>query len=274
MHFDLLQTISLNGSPNTANDDRAGASGALAWVIDGATDLSEPGLLGQQGGAAWLSSAANTAFAGNTAPGLLQTCTQVFAQVETRFHAEKRRDVTAIWEVPSAAFAAVQLVGNAIEVAWAADCAVLLATADGCHWCTPEPNTADEAADALALGPGTGTQSVRTPEVLADRRKSRSRTDRRVLNTDAKASGASSSFNRFPVTNGDHVLLMSDGFSCLINPFARYDAASLVHAVREKGLATLAQEIRQIEREDAACERYPRFKVSDDATALWLRISD
>jgi len=54
MRFDVLQMISLAGDAASANDDRVGASDAIAWVIDGATDLGEPGLLGTRGGAAWI----------------------------------------------------------------------------------------------------------------------------------------------------------------------------------------------------------------------------
>jgi hypothetical protein len=38
-------------------------------------------------------------------------------------------------------------------------------------------------------------------------------------------------------------------------------------------LAALAQTLRAIEQEDAACLRYPRFKASDDASAIWLRVA-
>ena len=63
MRFDVLQMISLAGDAASANDDRVGASDAIAWVIDGATDLGEPGLLGTRGGAAWIAMEANAAFA-------------------------------------------------------------------------------------------------------------------------------------------------------------------------------------------------------------------
>ena len=38
------------------------------------------------------------------------------------------------------------------------------------------------------------------------------------------------------------------------------------------GLGPLAEELRGIEQDDAACLRYPRFKASDDASAIWLRV--
>jgi hypothetical protein len=44
-------------------------------------------------------------------------------------------------------------------------------------------------------------------------------------------------------------------------------------AAKEKGLAALGQELRAIEDEDSGAEKFPRFKKSDDATALLLEIS-
>jgi len=49
VHFEILQSISANGTRNKANDDRVGATHTRAWVIDGATDMGPPGLLGAQG---------------------------------------------------------------------------------------------------------------------------------------------------------------------------------------------------------------------------------
>ena len=58
----------------------------------------------------------------------------------------------------------------------------------------------------------------------------------------------------------------------LVDSYQRHDADSLFDAVRTEGLAALGADLRAIEQDDAACLRFPRFKVSDDATALWLRI--
>ncbi|MEH3048528.1 SpoIIE family protein phosphatase [Sphingomonas adhaesiva] len=269
MHLDLIQTLSLCGDPATPNDDRAGATATRAWVIDGATDLGPPGLLGDQGGAAWLAAAADAAFGASGAADLAATCGEVFARVAARFAAERRRELLGAWELPSAAFVAAQLVDGALEVAWAADCALLHRSADGAvQWVTPVPNRARESADAAALGAGV----VRTPAVLADRRRARERAGRRVLGVDAAASAAVVSTARVAVAPGDALLLMSDGFSALVDAYGAYDAAALFAAVATKGLAALAVELRAIEREDAACARFPRFKTSDDATALWVRV--
>ena len=94
-----------------------------------------------------------------------------------------------------------------------------------------------------------------------------------MLGVAAEASLSSISTAETRVAGGDDVLLMSDGFAALVDAYGAYDGPGLFAAVAERGLAALAVELRAIERDDAACRRFPRFKASDDATALWLRIA-
>ena len=70
-----------------------------------------------------------------------------------------------------------------------------------------------------------------------------------------------------------HVLLCTDGFSALVDRYLAYDAVSLVRAALEKGLNELGRELRAIEAADAGGAKHPRFKPSDDATALLLRLT-
>lgn len=271
--FDVLQCLSLNGQIGSPNDDRVGAHPLRGWVVDGATDLGEPGLLGDQGGAAWLATQASLGFARTEAADVRTVCADMFAHVASRFDAERRRDVTAPWELPKAAFAVVQLVGDRLDIAWGADCPVLLWSGGTATWCTGAPDTSVEAADAAALGIGQGGAPHITGAVLADRRAQRMQADHAALSPDPDASARITRYNSLPVVAGDEVLVMSDGFSALVSDYRRYTGETLMAAVRQRGLAALVEEIREIERGDASCARYPRFKVSDDATALWLRVS-
>jgi hypothetical protein len=273
MHFELLEVISLNGRPGVPNDDRCGMTATLAWVVDGATDLGPPGVLGAQGGAAWLATAASAAFSKSRSTCIEDTCKTAFAAIEAQFEAEKVRDVVHAWEVPKAAFALAQLSSDGLSVAWAADSPVLHIAGNEAAWCTGLPDTSAEAADALALGEGVGAPTDISGAVLEDRRNHRSRAHHEALSSNAAASFAVTRSAHHPVAIGDELLLMSDGFASLVTDYKRYTATELAATLRVKGLAKLAQEIREIEQEDAGCVRYPRFKVSDDATALWLKVS-
>lgn len=272
MHFDLMAAISVNGVAGRPNDDRMGSLHHVAWVIDGATDLGPVGLLGSQGGAAWLSDTTSRAFALAHEPDLQKTCAWVFDHIETCFDAERTRPVIDAWELPKAAYAAAQLVDGTIEVAWAADCSVLLGHGTDTQWLTDAPDSSDEAADAAALGPGTGAQAKLSGDVLEDRRQHRGRANHAALSPIASANARITRFAASSVHVGDDVVLMSDGFSCLVSDYGRYDAAGLLSAIHNKGLTQLVQDIRDIEQADSACLRYPRFKVSDDCTALWIRV--
>ncbi|MGN7159850.1 hypothetical protein [Sphingomonas sp. SAFR-052] len=272
MHFDLIQSLGLCGDAATPNDDRAGVRARHAWVIDGATDLSPPGLVGAQGGAAWLAATADAAFAMVEGADLRDTCHRVFAMVEAAYVRQRQREPQGPWELPRASFAAVQLVDAGLDVAWASDCSILHAFAGGVAWRTPEPSRARESAQAAALGPGTGAVKLRSAAVLDDRRAARARSGQRVLGIDAADSAAVMTTARFDVAVGDELLLMTDGFVALVDSYGVHDANSLFDAARTGGLAMLGVQLRAIERDDAACLRFARFKVSDDATALWVRV--
>lgn len=270
MHFDLIQSLSLAGKPEVPNDDRIGCAERHAWVIDGATDLGEPGLLGERGGAAWLSGTAQRAFAAG-AGTLQQICEQVFDTLAERFENDRLRDPLSSWELPRAAFAAAALEGAELVCAHLADCVVLHRSAAGVRFLTPEPDHEAECAAAAGLGVGIGAQQVRSPEVLADRRAARERASA-VLSIDAQSARRHTRYVRASVAAGDEVILLSDGFAALLSPYRRYTAEGFVDHLLAHGLAHLGCELRHLEKEDAKCEHYPRFKLSDDATAMWLRV--
>jgi hypothetical protein len=68
------------------------------------------------------------------------------------------------------------------------------------------------------------------------------------------------------------MLLVSDGFLALASDYNRYDADGLLEAASFKGLRALYNEIRDIENADPEGRKFPRFKKSDDATAIFLKV--
>lgn len=271
MRFDLLQTISLAGDPATPNDDRAGAGDALAWVIDGATDLGEPGLVGTRGGAAWIAQEANAAFAAAGDGPLDTICKGAAARIARRFEAVRRRAPLGAWELPSASFLAARAGREGIRFAWAGDCAALVRRGDAVERAGPLPaQRDDEVAHAASLAAHGLAQKQRPAPILASLREQRARPGRAVLGVDALAPPPLS-HGVVPCGYGDELLLMTDGFAALIDQYGAVDPAEMFAALAAHGLAGLAERLRAIEAADADCTRYPRFKISDDATALWLR---
>ncbi len=263
MHFDLIQSISLAGSATTPNDDRCGATTGLAWMIDGATDLGPPGLMGSQPGAAWLAATASRAFATAEDSALPSVLDHVFGQTATAYAAERTRDPEDDWELPSAAFLAVALTPGALDLAWLADCACILLRGETATRLGPQPNS-DETERARIHAAGS-------ERPLAMQRTQRMRPERYILGVDP-AHLAFVESATVPAIPGDEILLMTDGIATLIDDYGM-PLEAFVTMLRTDGLPALAAHLRAIEAGDGDRVRYPRFKRSDDATALWLRIA-
>ena len=69
------------------------------------------------------------------------------------------------------------------------------------------------------------------------------------------------------------VLLCTDGFYRLADMYGLYDDQALIRAARDRGLAGLVAELRGFEADAADDIRFGRFKTSDDAAALLLRVA-
>jgi hypothetical protein len=70
------------------------------------------------------------------------------------------------------------------------------------------------------------------------------------------------------------ILLASDGFFALVSDYGRYSAEGLMSAAAAQGgLAALGKELRAIEATDPKGLSFPRFKSSDDATAVLLSLT-
>lgn len=272
MHLDLIQSLSIAGDSSKANDDRTGAGHAHAWVIDGATDLGEPGLLGNRGGAAWIAAEADRAFAAADGVSIEQTCRTVFEQVAARF-AETRKREPEPWEIPSASFLAVTVADNVVDCAWLGDCAALLIRDGRATRIGPQRDIRDDETDLARSVAHHGLGSVkRAAPVLDVLRTARSRPGRQVLGIDP-AGAEKIYYSSQPCVAGDELLLMSDGFVAIADLYRLIDQTALPGLLAGGGLSGLAMQLRAAEADDAACTRWPRFKQGDDATALWLRIA-
>lgn len=272
MHFDLLQSISLAGHADTPNDDRVGCGDALAWVIDGATDLRKPGLLGTRGGAAWLAMEANSGFAAAGDGSIEAICKGVFARLARRFDAQRTRDPVADWELPLGAFLIARVGDAAIECGWLGDCVGLLRRGDQVHWVGPTTGKDQESARAARFaGQGLGEKDRPEP-ILESLRESRAQPGKHLLGVDPSAADHLGKAV-VPCAPGDELLLMTDGFAALIESYAALTPEAAMAALHAEGLAGLGRQLREIEATDATCTRYPRFKQSDDATAIWLRVA-
>ena len=175
--------------------------------------------------------------------------------------------------VPSAAGAFVRETDDALEVLSVADCTVVVLLRDG-STATVRDSAIDQLdAQVIKLAcdirSSTGqdiSDVMRLPEVraalLANRRLMNAPHGYRVLASNMRPlKGRSTRFDKADV---ERVLVHSDGFD---RAAARLDLKD-----PELSLETLYQKLRAEELADPRLNDIPRFKISDDASALLLRI--
>jgi hypothetical protein len=279
--LDVIDAISLAGSRHRPNEDSFGRAGKRVWVIDGATSLCDHPLVPGSSDAAWIAMRANEAFTRHA--GMADTRRMLLAvadDLETAFIAERARAPQEPWEMPCAAFLMLTVRDRSdLEIASLGDCRCLIHTADHlthAFGATPESD-AREAAHASRHAAGQGSDArIRTPEVLAMLRANRAKVNTpghlHVLAPD-RSFVEGLRLEGVSLRAASHALLMTDGFAALNLRYRDFTDEAFVPAALDSGLARLAMRLRKIEDDiDPDCTRHPRWKRSDDASAVLVEI--
>jgi hypothetical protein len=195
------------------------------------------------------------------------------------FEALRRREPQAQWEWPYASMALAVEAQDGLEFLWFGDCAGLLRHADGRlevlgHAFAAkarEAKGAAKAASELQRAPvAEGSLEPYLPLLRSERNRMNSGT-RWAFSPDPRAAEHVQKA-RVAAGNGAHLLLASDGFLALVSDYRAFTAETLFQRALTRGLCTLGEELRAIEDADAEGRKFPRFKKSDDATAVLLRL--
>ena len=282
MAFEILDTLSIPGNPAKPNEDAFAHFERAVVVMDGATGLGDP-LLPGESDAAWIARfGANRLMAhlkaGETAQASLKAALE---DAERSFTGLRRRPPAEIYEIPFAAMMLAVESAAGFDALWFGDCAAVVKrgsepafiVGEAFDKKSSERSYAAHIAKKSGLAPAVG---VNRPEILPALRRARNRLNSEGGNwtfaPDARAADHAG-FKRVAAPAGSDVLIGSDGFFALVSEYARYDVEGLLAAAGSNGLAALGEEVRAIEEGDPDGRKYPRFKTSDDATAVLLRVT-
>lgn len=280
MNLDLLASLSLPGAPAKANEDAFGHCDDAALVIDGATPLGDS-LMPGPSDAAWIAQFGARRMMAHLrdGDGARKALRATLADTQKSFEALRRHEPEEMWQTPCASMMLAVAVEGGVEFLWYGDCAALVKQGDAPVVVigeTFEKRAAEaQRARALAkekkLSPASG---LSRPEFLTELRASRNRINSGnhwLFSPDVKAASHVSR-RVMKVQPGCEILLLTDGFLALASDYGVYSVDSLMAAALSKGLVALGEELRAIEAGDSGGDKYPRFKKSDDATALLLRL--
>lgn len=281
----VLDAVSDPGNPAKANEDRLGHNEACAFVIDGATGLGDRQYIDADGSdAAWIAAR----FADGFQRGIARKT--AISDIARAVSEGARKDFTDShpgvprYAWPLSAFAMIHATDEAFDFYGLGDSCVFLLQDDGSaslHTAIPGAYAREQehARSHIARtgGINKGGGALGDTETLAALRRHReSQNTPGGIWTLGLVSEAADHLvhERLTVKTRAHAVICSDGLADLVVLYARYDAASLVRTALDKGLRPMIEELRQLEREiDPEGLRYPRFKQSDDTTAILAELS-
>jgi hypothetical protein len=282
--FKLLEQLSLPGDPTKPNEDSFACLDHAALVLDGATPLGPP-LLPGTSDAAWIAQFGARRLSAHLKDGDApeDALKHALQDAEKSFAGLQRAPVREKWQTPCASMMMAVELGrdqrrSQIEFLSFGDCTALIEQ-DGKVEIVGEAITKRraEAGRAKRAAKDKNLPSVlgvHRPEIEPLLRAARNRINSGgnwLFSPDTRAAKHVAR-QTATIAEGARLLLASDGFLALVSDYDAYDIAGLMQAVSGRGLAALGEELRAIEKSDAAGTRFFRFKASDDATALLLQL--
>lgn len=281
MALELLEALSLPGDPAKANEDFFGHQDGAAVVLDGATPLGDA-LMPGPSDAAWIAQFGARRILAHLrdGAGARKALRDALGDAQKSFEALRRMPPSDVWQTPCASMMLAVPGDEGVEFLWFGDCAALIKQGDAAAVVVGETfdKRAAEAQRAQAvakeknLSPAAG---LNRPEFLEGLRAARNRVNSGSYWLFSPDTGAAAHVSRrvTKLSPGAVLLLCTDGFLALASDYGAYSADSLMAAAQEKGLKALGGELRTIEADDSGDDRFPRFKKSDDATALLLKLA-
>jgi len=262
----LTQVASDAGSPNAPSEDRALVGSNLLVVIDGATVRTDTGCIH---GVPW--------YADHLASAIMEHCKANPADALTsaiKQTADLHRDTCDLAHLgtPSAAVGIVQIDDDAIRYLVLGDVTVVLGTADAEIVVTDDrvSRTAQHergAADALPAGSAEKDAAlIRMKQAELAARNTPG--GYWIAASDPKAVEHALT-GTAEIAQVRRLAMMTDGAARVVDPFHLHDWPSVLDLLATGGPGSLIAEVRRAEASDPGGARWPRNKLSDDATAIY-----
>ena len=282
--FDAMPLIIIDcqtSASGHANEDRAGAAGDLAWVIDGATVVVERPLTSSVTDADWIAARLDGALKDLAVapPAELSHLPDLTAaRLAAEFAHEAERTPIDKTEHPSASAVVVRACGAGIDYVSVGDCTLLVEGSNGFRRVGVDAANAGDPQLAKALETLHAEHSGLEAENARARIWPSIRAGRAAMN-EPNGYGVFSitptprhfvQTGRIAMPACGHALLASDGLMRLVDVFRLYTALDFFAAARQDGIAPLIRKLREIESDDIQGHRFPRAKIGDDATGLLL----
>ncbi len=272
MKLEVLEQISHPGG--TTNEDLFDHNQQAAWIFDGASGIGPKTIASAPTDPYWLVQTMNTELKrvwqnDQPTPVLLAAAAQ---NTIAQYKDAAGESPPALIDGPTACLTMARLWKGQLEISSAGDCWAIYRTGGKLgefgakHDALSKPVRAERARLSAEGIPVAEIQKRLAPFERAFRMQANIDGGYPIVDTTSRWVERMRT-QTVAISPGDRLLLMTDGFYRLIDTIKSHDAASLLQAVENQGLAALYKDLRAKETADRECKLYPRAKIHDDVAA-------
>ena len=270
---------------NAVNEDFVACSDHFGVLLDGASGLSRQRLFANEAptDARWLSETV-----GAETVRLLKAGANCLDAAHGAYELAAHRYVTKLAAsnvapdpllAPSATLAMARLAEREVELLWMGDSPLVVVLRDRIDvLLDPEIRALDakafDRAEELRRLPGNEGKPARelVRDMLAHHRSLRNQPDGYRIFDPLEGDPARGGTRRFDRADVIAVLGMSDGMMAAFDTYGMRELDTFCRAATLQSTESLVSDMRTLERTDGKLERYPRFKMSDDASLFCLSL--
>lgn len=273
----FVDAISIAGDRKKQNDDAYGFADGRAWILDGATDLHDAPLCGYASDAAWIAHVTSAYFHGATGGDLRKLVREASRAAANAFATLTGGKNFERWRSPISSLVLLEESETGVRGLDLGDSRLFALDADGAlHVRGGAEGGRDAEAAAAAKQTDADKPLLQRAATIDMLRRNRAAQNQPGAHWTFGFNPDCADYARsweLSLARPAHLLLMTDGFAVLADQYGVYDEAGLVRAALDKGVHELARELRAVENADELGVAHPRFKKSDDATAVLLRLT-
>ena len=252
-----------------------------AWVFDGVTGINGRNFLSADTDAAWLVAKADDHLRSlaDLELSLREIISRLVQALITDFKAAMEElDIPKDYDPPAACLILLKRYDKAWRALRLGDSCLLARAGDGAHTIlAASPNNAFDHLLAREAAKCRAAGAFDVKSLLAEFRpqllQGRNMRNRPGGYSILEANEVSTQFVEYlDLGAPQEILLCTDGYYRAVDHYELHTDETLIEAsLGKEGTHRVLAQVRAVEASDLSCQKYPRFKPADDATAVMLR---
>ncbi len=277
----LKESICCQGSAKY-NEDIIGTTPKGVWVLDGATGLNNKNLVCKESDAKWYVTWWNEYLNENIDKNKnLKDIVKEGIRLINKEYEEKleNSEITKL-DKPSSSLCVVKFHQDNIEYLILGDCALHTLESDKVSIIKTQSlqeldNKVYEKMESLPDLWNISHEEIkdRVMDIIINNRlKKNTKEGYWILEFEEEAVD-NALYGSITIDKNISIMLTSDGFSCISDRYALIKDKELIKEVKRHGVSNIYSKLRGFEEEEFSVNKFPRFKIKDDSSCIFLDIN-